>query len=102
MLHQFSGVQVRRVIDPGGAVVREHAHDWPVLSLYVLGGYRNFTERGEHDVAGPSLVYYGRGVAHRNVAGAMGFEQVEIEFAPAWLKAAELPADGVLLRAGGA
>ncbi|HZR34808.1 MAG TPA: AraC family transcriptional regulator [Nevskia sp.] len=102
MLHEYAGALVRRVVDPGRAVVREHAHDWPVISLYVLGGYRNVTEYGACDIAGPSLVYYRPGLAHRNAVGERGFEQIEIEFDPAWLGRAALPPEGLLLRVGGA
>ncbi|WP_018971708.1 helix-turn-helix domain-containing protein [Rudaea cellulosilytica] len=102
VLHQFSGACVRRVIDPSRAVVAEHAHEWPMISLYVMGGYRNVTERGEHEIAGPSMVFYGSQVAHRNVVGEMGFEQIEIEFDPQWLGTSALPAKELLLRVGGA
>jgi len=102
VLHQFSGACVRRVIDPSRTVVAEHAHEWPMISLYVLGAYRNVTERGEHEIAGPSMVFYGAQVAHRNVVGEMGFEQIEIEFDPQWLGASALPSKELLLRVGGA
>ncbi|MFC5490712.1 AraC family transcriptional regulator [Dokdonella soli] len=102
MLQEFAGAVVRRVIDPSRAVVHEHAHDWPVISLYVLGGYRNITEYGERDISGPSMVFYRSGVAHRNVVGEMGFEQIEIEFDPAWLGPSAMPPDRTLLRVGGA
>jgi AraC family transcriptional regulator len=102
MLHEFAGALVRRVIDPSRAVVHEHAHEWPMISLYVLGGYRNITEYGERDIAGPSMVFYRPGVVHRNVVGEMGFEQIEIEFDPAWLGPSGMPPDGILLRVGGA
>jgi hypothetical protein len=92
LLIDFSGARVRRVLDPSGAVVAEHAHDWPMISLYVMGGYRNFTHCGEREIAGPSIVFYRPGAAHRNVAGETGFEQIEIEFdpgevgrSPAWI-----------------
>lgn len=100
LLH-FGGACVRRVVDPSRALVAEHAHDWPVISLFVLGGYHNITEHGEQEIGGPSLVFYRSGVAHRNFAGEAGFEQVEIEFDPAWLGGSQLPAEGVLTRVGG-
>ena len=93
---------MRRVIDPSHAVVSEHAHDWPMISLFVMGSYRNVTEGGEQEIAGPSLVFYRPGVAHRNFAGGVGFEQIEIEFDPAWLGRSELPPEGVVARVGGA
>ena len=101
IVHRFAGAVVRRTIDPSFATVAEHAHDWPMLSLYVMGGYRNVTECGAHDIAGPSFVFYGRGAAHGNAIGAAGFEQIEIEFDPDWLGAAALPREPVLVRIGG-
>ena len=85
MLQEFSGATIRRTIDRSGALVPEHAHDWPLLSLFVIGGYANHTELGERFIAGPSAIFYAAGAAHRNLAGADGFEQIEIEFDPAWL-----------------
>jgi AraC family transcriptional regulator len=101
ILHRFTGAIVRRTIDPSRATVAEHAHDWPMLSLYVMGGYRNITECGEHDIAGPSFVFYRRGAAHRNDIGDAGFEQLEIEFDPDWFGVSPLPREPVLLRIGG-
>ncbi|HEY4128946.1 MAG TPA: AraC family transcriptional regulator [Gammaproteobacteria bacterium] len=85
MKQEFSGATVRRTIDCSGAEVPEHAHDWPLLSLFVIGAYSNHTELGDRHIAGPSAVLYAAGAAHRNQAGADGFEQIEIEFDPAWL-----------------
>jgi AraC family transcriptional regulator len=101
LLFTCSGARVRRVIDPSRAIVPEHAHDWPVISLYVMGGYHNVTERGDREIAGPSMLFYGRGARHRNVAGDEGFEQIEIEFDGDWLGSAALPVDAVLARVGG-
>jgi AraC-like DNA-binding protein len=90
-LRQFGGASLRRVVDRSSACVAEHAHDWPVLSLFVLGAYRNQTELGEVLVAGPSALLYSARAAHRNTIAQAGFEQIEIEFDPAWLGRANLP-----------
>jgi AraC family transcriptional regulator len=71
--------------------VAEHAHDWPVLSLFVVGGYRNRTEIGETFIAAPSAVFYRAGAAHENTVASTGFEQIEIEFDPLWLGRECLP-----------
>jgi AraC-like DNA-binding protein len=91
MLRTFSGACVRRVIDPSHACVPEHAHDWPVLSLYVIGSYLNETEVGQRFICGPSAVFYRAGASHRNTIAAVGFEQIEIEFDPDWLGCQLLP-----------
>lgn len=101
MLRQFSGATVRRVIDRSDARVPEHAHDWPVLSIFVLGRYLNETELGEALIAGPSAIFYRAGAAHRNAIGSVGFEQIEIEFDAAWLGRALMPAAPVSRWLGG-
>jgi AraC family transcriptional regulator len=101
MLRRFSGVTVRRVIDRSNALVPEHAHDWPVLSIFVLGRYLNETELGEILIDGPSALLYQAGAAHRNAIGRAGFEQIEIEFDAAWLGQALMPAMPVSRWLGG-
>ena len=91
VLHKSSGAIVRRVVDLSDARVPEHAHDWPVLSIFVLGGYVNQTELGQRVIDGPSVVLYGAGSPHRNTALSVGFEQIEIEFDPGWLGGTALP-----------
>lgn len=97
MLRKLSGAFVRRVIDRSHARIPEHAHDWPVLSIFVLGRYSNQTELGEVVIAGPSAILYRAGAAHRNFVGSAGFEQIEIEFDPAWLGRSLIP-DGPVSR----
>ena len=85
-VRRLSGAHAARIIDAPHNRVRAHAHDWAVLSLYVAGGVRNETEEGGRDISAPCVVLYGRGAAHANAVGAVGFEQVQIEFDPDWLK----------------
>jgi AraC-like DNA-binding protein len=101
MLRQFSGATVRRVIDRSDARIPEHAHDWPVLSIFVLGRYLNETELGQTLIAGPSAVLYQAGAGHRNVVGPTGFEQIEIEFDAAWLGHMLMPVAPVARWLGG-
>ena len=101
MLQEFSGATVRRTLDRSRGEVPEHAHDWPLLSLFVMGSYTNHTETGERSISGPSAVFYAAGAAHRNTAGPDGFEQIEIEFDPAWLRSVQLPRGPVSLWTGG-
>lgn len=81
----FSGATVTTVIDRSSTVVPEHSHDWPVLSLFVMGNYQNETDGGTATFSGPSAVLYRAGQAHKNLIGGRGFEQIEIEFDPDWL-----------------
>ncbi len=101
ILHRFSGASIRRVIDRSCAHVPEHAHDWPLLSIFVIGGYLNETELGETFVAGPSAILYRAEAAHQNTIASVGFEQIEIEFDPAWLGHAVLPSAAVSRWLGG-
>src|SRR4029077_15036536 len=91
VLRTFSGASVRRVVDRSHACVPEHAHEWPVLSLFVIGAYLNETELGKTFVCGPSAILYRPGAAHHNEIAAVGFEQIEIEFDPDWLGRRFLP-----------
>lgn len=101
MLRSFSGASVRRVIDRSQVQVAEHAHDWPVLSLFVIGSYLNETEIGGRFICGPSAVFYRAGAAHRNTIAAVGFEQIEIEFDPSWVGHGFLPTGPVTRWIGG-
>jgi len=82
---EYGGACMKRTIDRSTTVVPAHAHDRPLLSLFVMGSYLSRTELGERFVSGLSAVLYAAGAAHENVIEADGFEQIEIEFDPAWL-----------------
>ena len=101
MLRRFTGATVRRLVDRSDARVPEHAHDWPLLSIFILGRYRNETELGETLIAGPSAILYQARAAHRNAIGPVGFEQIEIEFDAAWLGRELMPAAPVSRWLGG-
>jgi AraC family transcriptional regulator len=90
-LADFGGAVVRRTVDASHGLVRPHAHDWPVLSLFVLGAYDNRTEVGDARFARPSAILYRPGAWHENRIGDCGFEQIEIEFDPQWLGGSPLP-----------
>ncbi|MCY1054678.1 AraC family transcriptional regulator [Nannocystis sp. SCPEA4] len=66
--------------------VPEHAHDWPVLSLYVMGAYENRSALGVTRISSPSAMLYAAREAHANAIGRCGLEQIDIEFDPTWLK----------------
>jgi AraC family transcriptional regulator len=101
MLREFSGASVRRVVDRSCTLVPEHAHEWPVLSLFVIGGYSNRTEIGETFIAAPSAILYRAGAAHQNTVASTGFEQIEIEFDPRWLGCERLPSVPISRWVGG-
>lgn len=85
VVKRFSGALATRVIDRAGCTIEAHAHDWPVLSLYRLGGYVNETDLGTRTIETPSAVLYRARASHANQAERDGFEQIEVEFDPEWL-----------------
>jgi AraC family transcriptional regulator len=91
-LLKFSGARVVRIIDGVNAHVGEHAHDWPVLSIFVLGTYENRSTVGERSISSPSAVFYRAGEAHENRVGRYGYEQLQIEFDPKWLRSVDTTA----------
>lgn len=84
-LRRLSGATALRVMDGGHARISEHAHQWPVLSIYVSGSYINHSGRGETSLASPSIIFYAAGEPHANVVHEHGLEQIEIEFDAAWI-----------------
>lgn len=102
-LRSFGGARASRITDGENARIPEHAHPWPVLSIYVSGAYTNRSGRGEAVVTSPSAIFYAAGQAHANEMGGHGLEQIEIEFDPAWLGRRGIHANGpVQLWTGGA
>jgi AraC family transcriptional regulator len=84
-VRRFSGARGVRVIGGGDTLVGEHTHDWPVLSLYVMGDYQKTFDRGEARICGPSAVLHGAGEAHANRLFGAGLEQIDLQFDPRWL-----------------
>jgi len=84
-LRTFSGARIVRILDAANTRTNEHAHDWPILSLHVVGMCRKIAEHAETSIAGPSAVLHGAGAPHANFVGNSGFEQLEIQFDPAWI-----------------
>lgn len=101
-VRSFSGARAARVVGAGNSIVEEHSHDWPVLSLYVMGDYWKAFDRGDIRIDGPSAVLHGAGEAHANRLGASGLEQIDIQFDPRWLRpSGSAPAEGVHVWIGG-
>ena len=102
-IRSFSGARCFRVVDAGGAENPVHSHDWPILSLYVIGRQTKIHEGGESLIAGPAAVMHRAGAPHSNRVGELGLEQLDIEFDPAWLGVPdrELPRQPVQCWIGG-
>ena len=81
----FSGAVGERIVGGPGAYVEEHSHDWPVLSLYVMGSCRKIFDGEEITIDGPSAVLHGSKQVHANHLGKVGLEQIDVQFDPRWL-----------------
>jgi AraC family transcriptional regulator len=84
-VRRFGGAHAHRLVDAPGAALGEHAHDWPVLSIFVAGQVENRSESGTYVIDSPWVVLYGAGAPHSNSIGVSGFEEIQIEFDPTWL-----------------
>ncbi|MBS0296127.1 MAG: helix-turn-helix transcriptional regulator [Proteobacteria bacterium] len=104
-LARSSGAVARLTALPGGATLDDHVHDFPYLSLHVLGAYREHGEAGEVRIAGPCAAFHPAGSAHGDRIEAAGLTTVVIEFDPAWLDQAlgesVAPGRSVYWRGGG-
>jgi AraC family transcriptional regulator len=79
------GAHVSRIMHPPGQRIGAHAHDWPVLTLYRIGSYREEGEAGARAFDGPSVVFQPAGAAHADEIGASGLETLAMTFDPDWL-----------------
>lgn len=84
-VRSFSGARGLRIIHPRNQIIREHRHDWPLLTLPALGGYEEQCDDGVVQVSGPSVVLHPAGRCHANCIHRRGMETFSIEFDPAWL-----------------
>jgi AraC family transcriptional regulator len=84
-VRRFTGAEALRVVHPARQSISEHRHDWPCLTLHVLGGYTEQYDGGEVVIDGPSAVLHPAGRLHANSIHATGLETLSITFDPAWL-----------------
>lgn len=82
---RLAGAHVSRIMHPPGQRIDSHAHDWPVLTLYRIGSYREEGEAGARVFDGPSVVFQPAGAAHADEIGASGLETLAMTFDPDWL-----------------
>jgi AraC-like DNA-binding protein len=85
MVRSLSGASAVRVVEAGSFAVDAHAHDWPILSLYVMGDVIKTHEDGAVRVNGPAAMLHGPGEFHSNCVRDAGLEQLDIQFDPTWL-----------------
>ena len=85
-LRELPGVRACRGVMPPSQVIAEHGHDWPSLTLPVLGEYVERFDGVELRLRGPSAVLHSPGAGHSNVIGNHGLETISVQFDPTWLK----------------
>jgi len=84
-LRSVGGARALRVVHPGSQVIAAHRHDWPLLTLPLLGGYDELCDEGMVSLAGPAVILHPPGRCHANCIHPQGMETLSIEFDPAWL-----------------
>jgi AraC family transcriptional regulator len=84
-LRRLDGATATRIVHPGAQSIAEHRHDWPVLSFYRMGAYRERGDAGEIALCGPSVIFHPAGAPHADEIGERGLETLVVEFDPAWL-----------------
>jgi AraC family transcriptional regulator len=89
-LHSSPVVEAALTLHPQHQQIAAHVHDWPCLTLFVSGGYREESDAGEHRIDGPAAVLHPPGRDHADQVGAKGLETVVLAFEPRWF-AREFP-----------
>jgi AraC-like DNA-binding protein len=89
-LRQFGGARALRIVHPGGQVIPEHRHDWPLLTVAVLGGYDEQNEQEAMRLSGATVTLHPAGRCHSNCIHARGMETFSIEFDPDWARFRQL------------
>lgn len=89
----FSGAAAVRVSHLDEHLIPEHRHDWPTLTVHVLGCAEELYDGGAALLARPSLILHPAGSWHADRVSAEGLETFGIVFDPAWLGA-----DGMEIR----
>jgi len=89
-VRRMSGARALRVVHPAAQVIDSHRHDWPLLTLPLLGGYDELCDDGSVSVQGPAAVVHPAGRCHSNCIHARGMETFSIEFDPNWLRDSSL------------
>lgn len=85
-VRSFSGARSLRIVHPEGQLIPDHRHDWPLLTVPVLGGYQEEYDEGVMPVSGAAVVLHPAGRCHANCIHARGMETFSIEFDPAWAR----------------
>lgn len=84
-VRSLTGANAVRVSHAGGQQIAPHAHDWPTLTLTLVGICRERHEEGVGLLAGPSAAFHPAGAVHQDDISACGLETLSLSFDPDWL-----------------
>lgn len=84
-IRSFSGAHAVRVVHRCGQEISEHMHDWPCLTVQVLGGCTEAWDGTSARLDGPSAVLHPARHFHADRVDEAGLETVSLQFDPAWL-----------------
>jgi AraC family transcriptional regulator len=84
-IRSFTGAKAHRAIHTGAMVLEPHAHHWPCLAIHLLGRYREQSEDGGRDIAGPAVVFHPAGESHGEWFDDDGAEVFILQFDPRWM-----------------
>lgn len=65
--------------------VAAHAHEIPYLSIYLLGGYREYSDDQDVLIDAPAAAFHPAGAAHEDQIGRAGLRTLVVQFDPTWL-----------------
>ena len=85
LVQAFTGAVGKRVSHAPGANIPTHRHDWPNLTIHLLGSYTEQVEEESCVLRGPSVTFQPAGNCHANSIGQDGLETIGILFDPAWI-----------------
>lgn len=85
-LRRLAGARAVRVSHGYGQAIGEHRHDWPTLTVHLLGSCEERYERGIARLNGPSAIFHPAGAVHSDDVAEDGLETFGLVFDPAWLR----------------
>ncbi|HEX8214097.1 MAG TPA: AraC family transcriptional regulator [Allosphingosinicella sp.] len=85
-IRTFSGAHAVRVVHRCAQEISEHVHDWPCLTVQVLGGCTESWDGASARLDGPSAVFHPARHFHADRIDNGGLETVSLQFDPAWLR----------------
>jgi AraC-like DNA-binding protein len=86
-VRSFAGVEAVHVQHAGLRHIPGHAHDWPNLTIPLLGHASEEYEQAKVRLSGGAAIYHPAGGAHTSAIDACGLDTLGILFDPDWIRA---------------